>query len=91
MNYFNPCPKCEEQREQVHAALIQLAKDSYGKVSIDEYDGIVSRLLLACEISYTFKERFEYYLKSGQITYTYIAFCSKCKYEVSKENTLSLL
>lgn len=91
MNYFNPCPKCEEKREKEHAELIKMATAGYGKMSQSDYDETLARLGRACVKSYSLREKVDYHLISGKLTYSYGCFCSVCHYEVVKNGTVSLL
>lgn len=83
MNYFNPCPRCEEKREKEHATLMEIVANGYGKMSQGDYDETLMRLGKACEKSYSLREHLDYYLKSGKMYYQYRCFCSVCQYEVS--------
>lgn len=91
MNYFNPCPRCEEKREKEHAVLVEIIANGYGKMSQDDYNENMARLGKACVKSYSLKEKIESYVISGKLTYTYGCFCSVCHYEVVKNGTVSLL
>jgi len=91
MNYFNPCPRCEEKREKEHATLVAIARDGYGKMSQSDYQETIDLMAAKCVPSNSLKEAMDYTLRSGKMYYHYRCFCSVCQYEVSiKDGVVNL-
>lgn len=75
------CPGCAKQREVRISAAEKAVADSYGQVSVDEFDAARAELarLKSGVADPTFREDYEIYgAEDGEVKVTYSGRCSVC-------------
>lgn len=79
------CPKCLDGARAEHHLLNALARYSYGKVPVEEFDELRRRAEKGVdkEDFRTFREDYEFYIDEGQVVASYGGGCDKCHLEVS--------
>ena len=74
------CPKCTEKANIARQAFEKKVKDSYGKVSAEEYLRLTEQLKKPDEREQTLREDYELGIVEGRFYVSYRASCTACKF-----------
>jgi len=77
------CPKCEEKADVAHKAFEKKVKDSYGKVSAEEYLHLTEQLKKPDERVQTLREDYELGIVENKFYVSYRASCTACNFSFS--------
>jgi hypothetical protein len=78
---WTTCPRCAAERQEEIEKLDQSITESYGKVSVDEFDNQRSKLSMhrALPLDRTWREDYEFYgADEGSLHISYSGGCSVC-------------
>lgn len=87
-NNWATCPRCLARAKKVEADQLAAVMDTYGKVSLTEFDAARAAIKPVVEALFkTFSENYEIYgAETGEVTVSYAGGCSVCGLSLQFEN-----
>jgi hypothetical protein len=86
------CPRCLKRARAAHDVAVEAVKQSYGNVSIEEFDAARAAILdVDPESLRTFREDYEFYgAESGKVVASYSGNCDNCDLSLNFEEEREL-